>query len=554
MLHLSLSFALIAFYLILLPGWRNVVRVAVVDCVVEANTPLCREYEIMYYPTVKFFPAHSKDFLGKAIEKGESAQSLRKSLAEILVKEQQEGRGTDWPNLTPYRSGNLHNLWKDVPNTTKYAALVFTDKESDIGVELILELSLIPAIQARVVLSDNEVLAKAMHVLTYPSVVLVDSDETSEQVQTTDKSYKGLLIAIHSTLKQKGIDLPPNEEEPLVIEPKVETSTEHPYVKQARDIMKEGDVAFLADLERALRYSLTHEIASYSTIMSQAVYDYVTAIHNYFPLSPDGKLFFEFLLSDLKKDPVLTGKEWKEKISQAELKVPGPVWGKWALENNGWLGCQGSQIKYRGYPCALWTTFHTLTVNAMDNACKKQEPASLLRAIHGYIINFFGCSDCAEHFNQMAQEANLFSEIKQCEQAAEWLWDAHNKVNKRLQNDSSSDPVYPKVIFPTQERCGDCYNNSKWVMPNVFKYLSHVYGMKYINQLGTKHNIVDSISPTAEAYHFVSSGWIMSPIDVSLCVVLYITSGIIIMFVWFKFLIRRSYRKKAYAHDLLGKV
>ncbi len=29
-----------------------------------------------------------------------------------------------------------------------------------------------------------------------------------------------------------------------------------------------------------------------------------------------------------------------------------------------WTGCEGSSPKYRGYPCSMWTLFHTLTVNA----------------------------------------------------------------------------------------------------------------------------------------------------------------------------------------------
>lgn len=29
-----------------------------------------------------------------------------------------------------------------------------------------------------------------------------------------------------------------------------------------------------------------------------------------------------------------------------------------------WVGCQGSRPELRGYPCSLWTLFHTLTVRA----------------------------------------------------------------------------------------------------------------------------------------------------------------------------------------------
>lgn len=31
-----------------------------------------------------------------------------------------------------------------------------------------------------------------------------------------------------------------------------------------------------------------------------------------------------------------------------------------------WVGCQGSEARYRGYPCAVWTLFHVLTVQAKE--------------------------------------------------------------------------------------------------------------------------------------------------------------------------------------------
>lgn len=38
-----------------------------------------------------------------------------------------------------------------------------------------------------------------------------------------------------------------------------------------------------------------------------------------------------------------------------------------------------------------------------------------------------------------------------------WLWEAHNVVNKRLKNSISSDPVYPKIMFPSYKVCPFCY-------------------------------------------------------------------------------------------------
>ena len=36
-------------------GWRTVMAVGAIDCAQEVNMPTCREYEVMGYPTIKFF-------------------------------------------------------------------------------------------------------------------------------------------------------------------------------------------------------------------------------------------------------------------------------------------------------------------------------------------------------------------------------------------------------------------------------------------------------------------------------------------------------------------
>lgn len=39
--------------------------------------------------------------------------------------------------------------------------------------------------------------------------------------------------------------------------------------------------------------------------------------------------------------------------------------------NVTWVGCQGSESHFRGYPCGLWTVFHLLTVQAAQSGPDK---------------------------------------------------------------------------------------------------------------------------------------------------------------------------------------
>lgn len=42
-----------------------------------------------------------------------------------------------------------------------------------------------------------------------------------------------------------------------------------------------------------------------------------------------------------------------------------------------WKHCLGSEEKYRGYPCSLWSIFHVLTVNQIEIENEKKNPCNL---------------------------------------------------------------------------------------------------------------------------------------------------------------------------------
>lgn len=58
----------------------------------------------MHYPLLKYFPVNAHpSSLGFVMKKYDTVDELRYNLIDLLEKEQQEGRGISWPNITPYR-------------------------------------------------------------------------------------------------------------------------------------------------------------------------------------------------------------------------------------------------------------------------------------------------------------------------------------------------------------------------------------------------------------------------------------------------------------------
>ncbi len=73
------------------------------------------------------------------------------------------------------------------------------------------------------------------------------------------------------------------------------------------------------------------------------------------------------IYSQLNQSIALSGLRWKQLMDTVERDsfLPTTV---------DWRHCSGSQIKYRGYPCSLWTLFHVLTVSQIEMENKKQVP------------------------------------------------------------------------------------------------------------------------------------------------------------------------------------
>ena len=231
-----------------------------------------------------------------------------------------------------------------------------------------------------------------------------------------------------------------------------------------------------------------------------------------------------------------------------------------------WASCAGSEAKYRGYPCGLWMLLHTVTIHCFplvhynDQHVRRPQyrPWSIdsskaLQILRDYIVNFFTCEHCREHFTKMSM--HLEESVTDDVSAILWLWSAHNSVNKRLANDISTDPAHPKVQFPDHQQCHACSdvssnNTITWNHTAVLVYLFDFYGMGVINandnktrtsiqaqllSLYTSTDITERQphSPTPSPFSFT---------DISLCFLMYILMAFMLL-MFFVHLYRRQRRK-----------
>jgi thiol oxidase len=352
-------------------------------------------------------------------------------------------------------------------------------------------------------------------------------------------------------------------------------------IKEKLKLNDSSDVVFQLDIESAMRYSLVHEISSRKFIAGDAMMalkNYLYVLSKHFPISKSGVKFLKGIYESISSKSEITGSEF-ESIVLAKEKEYDPVF----LKPQGWLGCRGSQPQFRGYPCGLWTMFHTLTVHSEANSHRNisTDPQEVLLAIVGYVKNFFGCSHCAKHFLQMS--TTMRGNVSSFDDSILWLWKAHNSANQRLAGDETEDPTHPKVQFPTDKMCPNCTSqNGSYNEQAVLEFLKGMYhnisfmlltdlpstpkpsptpAASDLNEMSSYNKLVyhQDFSVKEKDYVFTKSissgsGFNFNIFDVSLCVILYICSTGIILLVCVKIFIKRTYRKKPYAYDIFHKV
>eukprot|EP00466_Bigelowiella_natans_P009986 jgi/Bigna1/80020/fgenesh1_pg.67_\ len=174
---------------------------------------------------------------------------------------------------------------------------------------------------------------------------------------------------------------------------------------------------------------------------------------------------------------------------------------RWMDFKKGWKSCKGSWGHTRGYTCGLWTLFHTLLANAPDDYAP-----NVLLAIEGFVARFFGCDSCRRHFLAMSEDIILLSTK---EEAVMWLWEAHNKVNKRVgaqEQEYGGDPSFPKAQWPTKQLCPGCYKEG-WISgeahgkTETFQFLLRFYAPRFQMSRGDSSHLlgVSSISGSSSS-------------------------------------------------------
>ncbi|KAM9858332.1 sulfhydryl oxidase 2 [Aulostomus maculatus] len=458
--------------------WQLAISVGVLDCAQEENFDVCKEYDIKFYPTFKFFRAHGPETDRGTTYRGadREIQSMRQLMVNILQNHTRLDLPESCPPLEPYSSVALLPLLGQ--RSDHYTAIMVEAADSYVGREVTLDLLQYSGVEVKRALSSDRPLLDALKITTFPSVYLLLPNGTHTQLHVQKKLrffFSSLLRTLSGVQRRSKPGGDPSNGQMAALPEKQSTE---PW----RDF--DRSIVYTADLESALHYLLRVELATHDTLEGEELIifkDFVTLVAKLYPGGSSVVKLMETLCDWLLSLP-LRRIPYQAILDLVDNKMR--ISGVFLGAELCWVGCQGSRPGLRGYPCALWTLFHVLTVQhdaiptALDNTALEGETAPVLQVMRRYIRTFFGCQQCGHHFEAAA--VGSMNSVENREQQILWLWKQHNMVNARLAGSLSDDPMFPKAPWPSPALCPSCHEEKNgvhiWNYNNVLVFLRQHYG------------------------------------------------------------------------------
>merc|ERR1712106_69280 len=480
-------------------AWSPIVKMAAMNCADQS----CDKYQIQGTPTVRIFhPKTAPNKLDSAFYGfNVPVKSDREFYLDILLYNLAvtASKGvTPAVDLNTLRSvpspdkKDLSEMFDSLPDTVDHVALIFEQEGKDsVGKKVILDMNKYSDVLPVYRVNFHDPAAREWKLLANPSMVIVDKDGTVlERVDGWGvDADRTRFTNILQSYAEGSLGRTKNPES-RVTSP---ATTVYTVPDKVFPLVK--DEVFMSDLEKAVEYSIMKEVAMQPVLDQmklQTLVYYIEMLLNFFP---NMRTPMRNFLISLREWPVqmrfsaISHTDYKAKVNELSQ-----FYQPFAATPSDWEGCAGSHSRLRGYPCSMWTLFHTLIVNAADKdpAFHYGGVSTVANAMIGYISKYFSCRECAEHFNSHVSQLGYLPHT--ADQSLLWLWTLHNTANHKLAGDQTEDPTRPKIQWPSAENCPACRTNGNrwtpmlkvngelWNQGEVLSYIKNVYDLENLTQ------------------------------------------------------------------------
>lgn len=270
-------------------GWRDIIHVSAIDCANDANNDICRDMEIMKYPTLRYFPPFYRN---ETSHLGIEIDHPPMQVGEVHLFELMANTTTapsNWPNLKPITTKSIDLLFQTMPRHMEHIFLVYEpNNQSVIAQKVALDLHKYPEIQVRQVASISVATSLGMNI---QSTVYAGtkSTKTLERLPIgKELNRRTAREAIEHYLVAKGIRKI-HADDQIQFPPEISSTSQSSVTVVSEVALNEHEaaiiehvkanrgVAFQSDIEGAIRYSLVHELVKYNRMNEEQI----TAIRRY---------------------------------------------------------------------------------------------------------------------------------------------------------------------------------------------------------------------------------------------------------------------------------
>ncbi|CAM2697009.1 unnamed protein product [Rotaria socialis] len=457
-------------------GWKTVVRIGAINCYADENSALCEQHKIESYPTLRFIEPQTTMNASKTITiTATDAKGVEKELIKKLVDVNRIEKS--WPQFIPASRASFDDLFNRAPPSVKLLLLIIEKRDDFTGSQIMLDFSkYYEQLAIFRTTTDKKLWYRfQINITDIPALFAILPNRTIEKINTKQENTNENIgsrnlfnYAIRSYIRQRKyiVNFDDRDLEEIILSRNALKNAETKlisYKKNAQINLPVDNIIInqkisMIDFETALSYMFRREIPRIQEIRGEA-YDalihWLVVLIKYFPGREPVMNYLKQLLSAVKEQSNgLTGKQFRE---LADLNTTSSY-----LPNNNfqYKYCAGSSPTHRGYPCGLWILFHTLTVSQVQTELVQINTIEILSAIKKFLKYFFGCRHCSENFMKETKDINqLDSNNKYA--AVIYLWEIHNRVNKRLHGDITEDLQHPKIQFPPKSLCSNCHLTNK---------------------------------------------------------------------------------------------
>ena len=244
-------------------AWNDILKVGAVDCAAEENSDICRDFEVMSYPTIRYYPpfyASGEKQLGVNVEhppNDPGRESVVQLLAEVTVAP------SHWPNLKPIQVSSKTALFDELSKNVKLLFLIATNRTS-LAQEVALDLHIVHDIAIRQLADTNLAKQPGLYVMSR------DASELSP-IHVAEFERAPIRDAIKQYTSLNGVHLP----EIQTINATTEASPVADVIddmtllqdKAIVDIVRNHrEVVHQADIEMALKFTIFHEILQHKKL------------------------------------------------------------------------------------------------------------------------------------------------------------------------------------------------------------------------------------------------------------------------------------------------